>query len=149
MQARLSSSRRMTLARFSSWVSEEISYAIPGGGTARGVYESRSGECGGHSLLLAAFCRAVGIPARMVWGVMYVPGEGGKFGQHGWTEVWMGEQGWLPVDATADQVDFADSGHIRLSEFRSLAIRANRVVDEVPSWWPNTTPAAGRAASNA
>ena len=59
--------------RLSEWVSTEIVYSIPGGGSARGVYEAKAGECGGHSVLLAAFCRSVGIPARMVWGIMYVP----------------------------------------------------------------------------
>jgi len=67
----------------SKWVAENIHYAIPGGGTARKTYDIRAGECGGHSFLLASFCRAVGIPARVVWGAMYVPNYGGGFGQHG------------------------------------------------------------------
>ena len=59
--------------RLSKWVAENIHYAIPGGGTARKTYDIRAGECGAHSFLLASFCRAVGIPARVVWGGMYVP----------------------------------------------------------------------------
>ncbi len=111
--------------RLSEWVSTEIAYAIPGGGSARGVYEARAGECGGHSVLLAAFCRSVGIPARMVWGVTYVPSQGGKFGQHGWTEIYMGNAGWIPVDATGPEIDFVDSGHIRLGLFESFSTWAN------------------------
>lgn len=111
--------------RLSEWVSTEIGYAIPGGGSAKGVYDMKVGECGGHSVLLAAFCRSVGIPARVVWGVMYVPDEGGKFGQHGWDEIYMGSAGWIPVDATASEIDFVDSGHIRLGLFESFATRAN------------------------
>lgn len=110
--------------RLAKWVSDEISYAIPGGGTARGTYDIRAAECGGHSILLATFCRAVGIPARMVWGCMYTPGKGGSFGQHGWTEVHMGEAGWIPLD-TARETNFVDSGHIRVGHYASLVSRLN------------------------
>jgi len=41
--------------RLSEWVAQNIAYAIPGGGTARKTYDTRSGECGAHSILLAAF----------------------------------------------------------------------------------------------
>lgn len=108
--------------RLGEWVGNEISYDIPGGGTARNTYDLKEGECGGHSRLLAAFCRAVGIPARVVWGCMYVPSFGGAFGQHAWNEIYMGKAGWIPVDSTAKETDFADSGHIRLGELHSKSI---------------------------
>lgn len=111
--------------KLSKWVAENISYAIPGGGTAKKTYEIRAGECGSHSFLLAAFCRAVGIPARVVWGAMYAPNYGGGFGQHGWNEIYMGENGWIPVDATAFETDFVDAGHIRIAEFESIASSFN------------------------
>jgi hypothetical protein len=111
--------------RLSEWVSTEIAYSIPGGGSAKGVYEAKAGECGGHSVLLAAFCRSVGIPARVVWGITYTPSQGGMFGQHGWNEIYMGAVGWVPVDATGPEIDFVDSGHIRLGMFESFAARAN------------------------
>jgi transglutaminase-like putative cysteine protease len=111
--------------RLSQWVADEISYEIPGGGTARRTYDLRAGECGSHSILLAAFCRAVGIPARVVWGCMYSPNFGGAFGQHAWTEVHMGAAGWIPVDSTAHEAGFVDSGHVRLGEHMSLSIALN------------------------
>jgi len=111
--------------RLATWVSGEIGYAVPGGGTARRTYDLRAGECGGHSVLLATFCRAVGIPARMVWGCMYTPDRGGSFGQHGWTEVHMGRAGWIPVDATAGETDFVDSGHLRVAPYGSFYSRLN------------------------
>jgi hypothetical protein len=106
-------------------VADNIGYAIPGGGTPRKVYDLRAGECGGHSFLLASFCRAVGIPARVVWGGMYMPNFGGAFGQHAWNEIYMGEAGWIPVDATAMEVDYVDSGHIRIGTYQSLATAFN------------------------
>ncbi len=111
--------------RLSKWVAENIHYAIPGGGSAKGAYEMRAGECGAHSMLLAAFCRAVGIPARVVYGGMYVPNKGGAFGQHAWNEIYMGQAGWIPVDATAFETDFVDAGHIRISEHLSASSSFN------------------------
>jgi len=111
--------------RLSRWVSANIQGAIPGGGTARGVYNSRSGECGGHSFLMAAFCRAVGIPARVAWGCLHLPERGGIFGQHGWNEIYMGEAGWIPVDTTAGEIDYVDSGHIRIGVHQSTATALN------------------------
>ncbi|MBD3257845.1 hypothetical protein GF377_05380, partial [candidate division GN15 bacterium] len=109
-----------SMTRLSQWVNEEISYDLPGGVTARKTYDTRLGECGSHANLLTAFCRAVGIPARGVFGCMYVPNHGGAFGQHAWNEIYMGEEnGWIPIDCTADQVTYADCGHIRLGEWTS------------------------------
>ena len=111
--------------RLSKWVAENISYAIPGGMTARKTYDLKAGECGAHSILLAAFCRALGIPARVVWGCMYVPNYGGAFGQHGWSEIYMGRAGWITVDATANEIDYVDSGHIRIGEYQSMVTALN------------------------
>jgi len=111
--------------RLSKWVADNISYAIPGGGAARKTYDIKAGECGAHSLLLAAFCRAVGIPARVVWGCMYTPNYGGSFGQHGWSEIYMGKAGWIPVDSTAFETDYVDSGHIRLGVYQYVSTALN------------------------
>jgi hypothetical protein len=111
--------------RLSEWVAENIGYAIPGGGTARRTYDIKAGECGAHSMLLASFCRAVGIPARVVWGCMYTPNSGGSFGQHGWNEIYMGDAGWIPVDATVSEIDYVDSGHIRIGVMESSTIAFN------------------------
>jgi hypothetical protein len=56
---------------------------------------------------------------------MYVPNLGGSFGQHAWNEVFMGQIGWIPVDTTAKEVDYADSGHIRLGILSSAHVALN------------------------
>jgi len=56
---------------------------------------------------------------------MYVPNLGGSFGQHAWNEVYMGQIGWIPLDTTAREVDYADSGHIRLGVLTSAHIALN------------------------
>ncbi len=111
--------------RIARWVAGNIKGAIPGGGTAKGVYDTRTGECGGYGFLTAAFCRAVGIPARVVWGCLYANSGGGVFGQHGWNEIYMGEAGWIPMDTTRHQIDAVDSGHIRIGVHQSTATALN------------------------
>ena len=117
--------------RIASWVATEIQYAIPGGGTARRTFDMRAGECGSHSNLVAALSRAVGIPARVVWGCMYIPNFGGAFGQHGWNEVYMGDAGWIPIDATANEIGYVDSGHIRIGAHESLTTALNPIETEI------------------
>jgi hypothetical protein len=115
--------------RLSKWVAENIRGAVPGGTSAINTYITREGECGSHSRLLAAFCRAVDIPARLAVGCMYTTYYGGSFGQHAWTEVFMGNAGWMAVDATAFEYDFVDAGHIRLGELTSFHPKEMQIID--------------------
>jgi|GEM_PF-1274350 len=114
--------------RLCRFVSDEIVYEVPGG-SARHTYDTRRGECGSHARLLTALCRGVGIPARVVGGCMYVPSRGGSFGQHGWNEVYMGDAGWITVDSTVKEIDFVDSGHIRLGVNASFNPRRMEILD--------------------
>jgi hypothetical protein len=83
----------------------------------------------------------------MVWGGMYVPEKGGMFGQHAWNEVYMGDARWIPVDATAEEIDFVDCGHIRISEAKSLAIMFNALETEVLEY-ETLDPGTDRPVSN-
>jgi transglutaminase-like putative cysteine protease len=64
------------------------------------VCRDLTGDCRQHGMLLAALCRAAGIPARTAVGLVYVddPGRGPILGFHMWTEVWIKGQ-WLMLDA--------------------------------------------------
>ena len=115
--------------RLSKWVSENIKGAVPGGITARKTFDTKSGECSSHSRLLTAFCRGAGIPARIVGGCMYTTYYGGSFGQHVWNEVYMGDAGWIPIDATAFEIDYIDCGHIRLGEASSFTPIKMEILD--------------------
>jgi transglutaminase-like putative cysteine protease len=59
--------------RLSRWITKNIRGEVPGGISARDVYRIKKGDCGGNSQPLVAFCRAVGIPARLVTGVYIRP----------------------------------------------------------------------------
>jgi hypothetical protein len=110
--------------RLSTWVAEHIEGSIVFG-SALETLQRGNGACGSQSMLLAALCRASGIPARVVWGCVYTPEFGGSFGHHGWSEVYVGEAGWIPVDATFHETDYLDSGHIRLGVFQTDATVIN------------------------
>ena len=66
--------------------------------TAAEVARSFEGDCTEHAVLLAALCRARGIPARVAIGLVYYPPQRG-FAFHMWNEVWTGERG-VPLDGT-------------------------------------------------
>ena len=83
--------------------------------SAREVLRTRVGDCNEHTALFVAMARAVGIPARIAVGLVFVRGA---FYYHAWPEVYIEERGgrglWLPVDPTLNQFP-ADATHLRLA----------------------------------
>ena len=77
------------------------------------VARTLAGDCTEHGVLTAAMCRAQGIPARVVTGLVYVPTQGG-FGFHMWNEVYVNRR-WVAIDSAYDQIQ-VDAAHIKLSE---------------------------------
>lgn len=101
--------------RISKWVAQNLTnknFEI-GFASASEVARNLTGDCTEHGVLVAAMCRASGIPARVVVGLVYVDRLGG-FGFHLWNEVYVNRR-WVAVDATFDQ-DVVDAVHIKLSE---------------------------------
>lgn len=79
------------------------------------VLKTRVGDCNEHTALYVAMARALGIPARIAVGLVYLRGA---FYYHAWAEVWLDEGDgrglWLPVDPTLNQFP-ADATHVRLA----------------------------------
>lgn len=99
------------------WVYEnlakEATVSVP---NAVQVLEMRKGDCNEHAVLYGALARAAGLPARMVAGTVYNPGEGGSSGAfyyHAWNLVWIGR--WVAVDPTFGQFP-ADATHVAFVE---------------------------------
>ena len=79
--------------------------------SAADVARKLQGDCTEHAVLLAAMCRARGIPARVASGlVAYREG----FAYHMWTEVWITDR-WVPLDATLGKAGIG-AGHLKLAE---------------------------------
>jgi hypothetical protein len=84
--------------------------------SAAEVAQSRQGDCTEHAVLTAAMCRALGIPARVVFGIVYVQdliGHENVFGGHAWTQAFVGGK-WVGLDATRAPDGFGP-GHIALA----------------------------------
>jgi transglutaminase-like putative cysteine protease len=88
--------------------------------SAREVLRTKVGDCNEHTALFVAMARALGIPARIAVGMVYIHGA---FYYHAWPEVYIGEESgnagpprgmWLPVDPTLNQFP-ADGTHLRLA----------------------------------
>ena len=82
--------------------------------SAAAVYETRRGDCTEYAVLLAAMCRAVGVPAQIVTGLAYVDtgqDETPRFISHAWVRVYIGER-WMHLDSTSRYVD---GGYIMLT----------------------------------
>ena len=92
------------------WINREITLAPTGRpSSAWYVLDQRAGDASGQAALLVAMCRAAGIPARPVAGLVYYDG---RFHYSAWAEVWLTE--WVGVDPVLGQ-PFADASHIRLA----------------------------------
>ena len=74
------------------------------------VLDLKSGDCNEHAVLFAALTRAVGIPTRIIAGIVF--SEGG-FYYHAWAKVYVGK--WISVDPTMNQFP-ADATHIGFVE---------------------------------
>jgi transglutaminase-like putative cysteine protease len=101
--------------RIEKWVAQNLREKNfkTGFACASEVARNLTGDCTEHAVLTAAMCRAAGVPARVVIGLVYAENLGG-FGYHMWNEVYVRRR-WVAVDASFDQSS-VDAVHIKLSE---------------------------------
>lgn len=107
------------IERLLGWIEANIAQEAVDVFSADDVLRERRAECQGHAYLFAALARALGLPTRVVNGVVYMAAQGG-FLYHTWNEVWIEGQGWRPVDATFSQ-PLADATHLALAVGESPA----------------------------
>lgn len=92
--------------------------------SAKTTFDSQSGDCTEHAVLLAALARSLGMPTRIVYGLVYQPAydqastqkTAGQFVFHLWNEVYLGgstDEGWYPLDASRSQ-NMVDATHIKM-----------------------------------
>lgn len=93
------------------WLEENIRKEPVDAFSALDVLDSRRAECQGHAYLYTAFMRSLGVPTRVVNGLVYSSEHGG-FLYHSWAESFV-EGSWRAVDPTFNQTE-ADATHIAL-----------------------------------
>jgi hypothetical protein len=77
---------------------------------AKEIVTHKKGDCNEHATILTALLRAVGIPTKIVVGLVY---KDGKFYYHAWNEAYMNR--WVSMDAILKQMP-VDATHIKLIE---------------------------------
>ena len=84
--------------------------------TADHVARTLEGDCTEYSMLMAAMCRAAGIPSRTAIGLIYADtrGNGPVFAFHMWTEVWVRGR-WVPLDATLGR-GYVGATHLKITD---------------------------------
>jgi hypothetical protein len=117
--------------RIGEWVHKNIAYSITGTG-AKQCLASKKGDCGPHTWLTIALYRAAGIPARITGGALYSRALGGSFGQHYWTRVWMGPDGWIPIDTTTGEVGALSPLHLTFWNLGGIGSLSVKVLDYAP-----------------
>ncbi|HEY3043380.1 MAG TPA: transglutaminase-like domain-containing protein [Vicinamibacterales bacterium] len=105
--------RAERLTRYvNSLLEKKPTVSIP---SAREVLRTKVGDCNEHTALYVAMARALGIPARIAVGLVFIHGA---FYYHAWPEIYVDEGSgrglWLPVDPTLNQFP-ADATHVRLA----------------------------------
>jgi tetratricopeptide (TPR) repeat protein len=94
-----------TVRNILAWLKKNIKYRDQGSDNTTldfdkvdEIVKRGHAECRGYTMLFAALCRAAGIPARPVWGVLFVDNT---CKSHNWDEVYIAGVGWVPVDPQA------------------------------------------------
>jgi len=91
-----------------SWIHQNIKkrpvISVP---NALETLRLKVGDCNEHAVLLAAFARALGIPAQVEAGLVY---QNGRFYYHAWNVLHIG--GWITADSVMGQFP-ADVTHLR------------------------------------
>lgn len=102
------------------WVRRNIKYNLSSL-NANAVFKSSDvlkkgeGVCDELTNLFISIMRSLGVPARFVTGVVY-SNLGYKWSNHGWSEVYFPDYGWVPFDVTFGQYGWIDPSHIKLQE---------------------------------
>ncbi len=123
------------------WTFESIRYRIAETPSALAALRSGEGDCGPHATLTVAMLRSLGIPARLVGGLVYTPSFGGSFGQHAWVEVHLGDAGWFAFDPTTGEFDRLSATHLKLFEGMGGVIPETiEVIDHAPREAPPSDP---------
>lgn len=114
-------------------VRNRVTYDPAGETSALAALRAKRADALGLTRLHVALCRSLGIPARVTRGAIYsLADESAGFVEHVWSEVYLGAQGWVPMDVTAGALTFLDAGHLRLgaeARFRPVEVE---ILDFIP-----------------
>ena len=91
----------------------------------RGIVDfkaSKKGDCGEFGALFCAYCRSLNIPARMLYGTWTLK----KFSPHAWCEIYIENEGWVPVDPSMGRIKLYFHPFINLSSAILYGVFSNK-----------------------
>ena len=100
------------------WIGKNIEQKPIDVFSALDVLTQRKGECQGHAYLYTAFARALGIPTRVVSGIVYAEALGG-FLYHSWAESLVADR-WVAIDPITGQLP-ADATHVKFIQGEDMS----------------------------
>lgn len=102
--------------RIETWVHNNMKWTFHEAlATADHVARTLEGDCTEFAMLMAAMCRAEGLPSRTAIGLIYADVKGAPcFGFHMWTEVWIKGR-WVAFDATIGKGHVAAT-HLKITD---------------------------------
>lgn len=112
------SDAREQVRRIVAWMQANVRVSPVDVWSAVDALQRREAECQGHAYLYAALARALGVPTRVVNGIVYAEDFEG-FLYHAWAESLVDGR-WLAIDPTFGSVP-ADATHVKLVEGETLA----------------------------
>ena len=136
------------VAAICDWIHDNVAYGVPSVQTTTvgEVLERRGGMCRDFAHLGVTFCRALGIPARYVFGYMPdigIPGPYPPMDFHAWFEVWLGERWWtydarfntprigrVPIGRGRDAIDVAMVTTYGPASLETMTVWADEARDE-------------------
>ena len=111
----------VTVKNIAAWMNKTIKYKIVYFDSVEKIVEAGHAECGGWSALFAALCRASGVPAREVWGVVKTTPDfapPGHLKGHAWAEFFIAGVGWVPIEPqTPDTLGMMPTGYVRMHHY--------------------------------
>lgn len=89
-------------------MTKEIRGTIP---SALEILNTMKGDCNEHSTLFAAMARSIGIPTKIIAGLVY---QDDAFYYHAWNEIYVNGL-WWPLDSTLNRIRM-DAAHVKMAE---------------------------------
>jgi hypothetical protein len=112
------SDAREQVRRIVAWMQANVRVSPVDVWSAVDALQRREAECQGHAYLYAALARALGVPTRVVNGIVYAEDFEG-FLYHAWAESLVDGR-WRAIDPTFGSAP-ADATHVKLVEGETLA----------------------------
>lgn len=125
-----SSNFQQATQKIINWIQRNIKLKATGTiPSAKLTLESKSGNIRGIAYLTVALCRASGIPAKIVGGLIY---SAGNFIPHYWIEVYVGKDSWVALDPALGETDKLSAVHIALYSPGDMSTPEVKVLDFIP-----------------